>query len=114
MANIHHCRTIKINDKIQINESLNHKCEEQGLPSAYRIGSFNKKQVINMIRITGNDLWVEEKHITDIYTFEQFNKQILKDLERITEVSDSLPDKHINMVPFVCELALNQLHKSMN
>jgi len=50
----------------------------------------------------------------NILTFEQFNKLITMDLGRITEVSDSLPYIHINGGSLVCELAINQLHKSMN
>ncbi len=74
----------------------------------------HKEQVINMIRINGIDLWVEEKHMSDILTFEKFNKQISIDLGRITEVSDNLPHKQVNKVSVVCELAINQLYKSMN
>ena len=67
-----------------------------------------------MTRIKGIDIWVEEKHMFNIYTFEQFNKQVTMDLERITEVSDSLPDKQINLDSLVWELAINQLYQSMN
>jgi hypothetical protein len=74
----------------------------------------NNSQVVNLILIKGIDLWVEEKNLSDIFTFEQFNKHVAIEMERNTEVSDILPDKLINLVTLVWELAINQLDQSMN
>jgi len=113
-VNISNTGTIKISFANKINKSLNNTRERNGIFYYNRLGLVHNEQIANMTRIKGIDIWVEEKHMFNIYTFEQFNKQVTMDLERITEVSDSLPDKQINLDSLVWELAINQLYQSMN
>lgn len=93
---------------------LNNTKERKGIFYYKRLGLVHKEQVVNLTQIKGKGLWVEEKHIFDIYTFDQINKLIPIDVESITKVSDITPNFRVNWVTQVSKLAKKQLYQAMN
>jgi len=77
-------------------------------------GMAYEDQVVNLFEIKRIGLWVEEKHMFELYFSEQFKKLIPIVEGRITEILDISHDFPVNWVVQAHELAKKQLYQSMN
>jgi predicted flap endonuclease-1-like 5' DNA nuclease len=113
-VNAHNAEIVHVRIVGKKSEPLNNTREGKGIFYYNRIGLVHKEQVINLTQIKGIGLWVEEKHMSDIYTFDQIKKLVPIDVESITMESDVTPNYRVNWVTQVHKLIKMQLYQAMN
>jgi predicted flap endonuclease-1-like 5' DNA nuclease len=113
-VNAHNAEIVHVRIVGKKSEPFNKTKEGKEIFYYNKLGLAHKEQAINLAQIKGIGLWVEEKHMFDICTFDQIKKLIPIDVESITMESDVTPNYQVNLDTQVHKLAKKQLYHTIN